>query len=42
MMGVSDRLETIEPGSLADLIAVEGNPLDEISHLPTALAWCNW
>jgi imidazolonepropionase-like amidohydrolase len=30
---VSDRLGTIEPGKLADLIAVDGDPLDDVSNL---------
>lgn len=31
LLGVSDILGTIEAGKLADIIAVEGNPLDDIS-----------
>lgn len=30
LLGVGDRLGTVEPGKLADLIVVEGNPLREI------------
>ncbi len=30
LLGWEDRLGAIEPGKLADLIAVEGNPLDDI------------
>jgi len=30
LLGWQDRIGAIEPGKLADLIAVEGNPLDEI------------
>jgi imidazolonepropionase-like amidohydrolase len=37
MMGISDRLGTIEPGNLDDLIVVEGNPLEEISPFADSL-----
>jgi imidazolonepropionase-like amidohydrolase len=30
LLGVDDRLGTVEPGKLADLVAVPGNPLVEI------------
>ncbi len=33
LCGVSDTLGTIEPGKLADLIAVSANPLDNINNL---------
>jgi enamidase len=33
MLGWSDRLGTIEPGKLANLIAVEGDPLEDIAAL---------
>ncbi|HRQ66000.1 MAG TPA: amidohydrolase family protein, partial [Xanthomonadaceae bacterium] len=33
LMGVSDQVGTLEPGRFADLIAVPGNPLEDISVL---------
>jgi imidazolonepropionase-like amidohydrolase len=33
VMGWEDRIGTVEPGKFADLIAVEGDPLDDISTL---------
>lgn len=33
LFGISDEAGTLEPGKLADLIAVNGNPLSEISTL---------
>jgi imidazolonepropionase-like amidohydrolase len=33
LMGWRDRVGSIEPGKLADLIAVEGDPLDDVSVL---------
>lgn len=33
VLRMNDRIGTIEPGKLADLIAVEGNPLDDISAM---------
>lgn len=33
ILGIGKRIGTIEPGKLADLIAVAGNPLQEISRL---------
>ncbi len=33
LLGWSDRLGTLEPGKLADIVAVPGNPLDDVSHL---------
>ena len=32
-LGIQDRLGTLEPGKLADIIAVEGDPLADISRL---------
>jgi imidazolonepropionase-like amidohydrolase len=32
-MGWTDRVGTLEPGRFADLIAVSGDPLDDISEL---------
>ncbi|BFT32038.1 amidohydrolase family protein [Alteromonas sp. D210916BOD_24] len=31
LLGISDILGTLEPGKLADIVAVEGNPLNDIS-----------
>jgi imidazolonepropionase-like amidohydrolase len=33
LMGMSDRVGSIAPGKLADIVAVEGNPLSNISLL---------
>jgi imidazolonepropionase-like amidohydrolase len=31
LLGIEDELGTVEEGKIADLVAVEGNPLDDIS-----------
>jgi imidazolonepropionase-like amidohydrolase len=33
LLGLSDRVGTVEPGKLADLIAIEGNPLENVRAL---------
>lgn len=33
LLGVSDELGTLEPGKIADLVAVAGNPLQDITEL---------
>jgi imidazolonepropionase-like amidohydrolase len=33
VIGMGDRVGTIEAGKLADLIAVEGNPAEDITHM---------
>ena len=36
LLGMQDHLGTIEAGKIADMIAVEGNPLDDVSLLKDA------
>ncbi len=33
MLGIEDQLGTIEKGKIADIIAVDKNPIDDISTL---------
>ncbi|WP_157752770.1 MULTISPECIES: amidohydrolase family protein [Chitinophaga] len=33
LLGMKDKLGSIEPGKLADIVAVEGNPLDNIQNM---------
>jgi imidazolonepropionase-like amidohydrolase len=33
LLKIDDRLGTIEPGKLADIVAVSGNPLDDLSAM---------
>ena len=37
MLGWDDHLGSIKPGKLADIIAVQGNPLENISSLEKPL-----
>jgi imidazolonepropionase-like amidohydrolase len=39
LVGAGDRLGRVAPGSLADLVAVEGNPLTDINALFTGVRW---
>ena len=33
LLKIDDRLGTIEPGKIADIVAVPGNPLEDITHM---------
>ncbi len=39
MLGMGDRLGRIAPGFLADLVAVDGDPLARIDALFTGVRW---
>jgi imidazolonepropionase-like amidohydrolase len=39
LLGLQDRLGRVAPGFLADLVAVEGNPLENIEALFTGVRW---
>ena len=39
LLGLQDRLGRVAPGFLADLVAVEGNPLEKIEALFTGVRW---
>jgi len=39
LLGLGDRIGRVAPGFLADLVAVEGNPLENIDALFTGVRW---
>ena len=36
-MGWQDRIGTLEPGKLADIVAVDGNPVEDITAMKRVL-----
>ena len=39
LLGIDDKLGYLKPGHLADIAAVEGNPLDEINATIYHVSW---
>ena len=37
LMGWQDRIGTLEPGKLADIVAVDGNPVEDITAMKRVL-----
>ena len=37
LLGIQDKLGSIETNKIADIIAVEGNPIDDISFLQNVI-----
>ena len=33
LLGMEEKLGTIEPGKLADIVAVQGNPIEDIKQM---------
>lgn len=36
-LGISDRVGTIEPGKLADLVLLDGDPVSDIGHVDVVI-----
>ena len=39
LLDLGDEIGTLEPGKLADIVAIEGNPLDDVTLLETAVGF---
>ena len=42
VIGLGDQLGTLEPGKIADILIVEGDPLTDLAHSPGSSRYSTW